>query len=360
MACSQLLTDGTGNFDKTPTLPILAFELVVATATLMTLVVLSRVTPRIRLHFITICIGVLIFEVFTAPMWNNYKLGPWGYLYQDVSWVLTIGWATMITIAVFLVDWRFPHWKEWQRFLLYLLLLTPTALVAEAVVVLLGIRSYAPEVLARIAGASLPVLEVGAAGLYYIPVFMTLTISFYKYWVPIIEGTRLPEVQGGLLRRFVLAFIGVFFFEIMIEPLVNNHHFPQWSYVLYDISIVLTLLWVAVLAVGTYGVDLALRRKVGPRLTFATYLLVIGAVALPIEAWSIVSGLREYGPSATANFSGFRVVIGDIPIEVAFAIPLYLSLVITFVRYWERIGSYRSSFSRVPHATMQPAAGEAD
>jgi hypothetical protein len=348
-------------FDKTPTPPIIAFEVGVVAAAIGTLVVLSRFTPRIKLHFIAICVGVLVFQVFTAPMWDNHHLGPWAYVYADVSWVLTLGWATMILVVVFLIDRLFGHLKEWRRFLLYLMLLTPVTLVAERLVVLLGIRGYAPEVLARTADWSITVLDVPVAALYYVPVFMTLTISFYKYWVPVIEGTRVPEVQGRLWRRLLLAFIGVFLFEIMVEPMINNHNFPRWSYVFYDISILLTAIWVVILAVCTYVVD-RLLAGVDLRLRFAAYLVLIDAIALPLEAWLIRNGFREYGPSATANFSGFRTVLGDIPLEVAFGIPLYLALVIAFVRYWERIGGYESVFDENEPAvqpegrTLQPEA----
>jgi hypothetical protein len=364
MACSQMTTQAEYQFDRTPTLPVVAFELVVIAAAAATLVVLSRFRPRIWLHFLVICSGVLIFEVFTGPMWINSHLGLWAYTYLDVSWVLTIKWATMILLVVFLVDRAFGRLREWQRFLLYLLILTPVALVVERLVVVLGIRTYVPEVLERTAGASIPILDVPAVALYYIPVFMTLTISFYKYWVPAIEQVRVPEVSEGLfLRRLILTFIGVFFFEIMIEPMVNNRGFPQWSYVLFDITLVMTALWVIVITVSTYVIDRVFR-TVGLRLRFAAYVVFIGLIAMPIEAWFIRNGFREYGPSVASNFSGFRAVIGDIPIEVALGIPLYLALVITFVRYWERIGGYRDVFDEEPEAVarrepreLQPEAG---
>ncbi len=65
------------------------------------------------------------------------------------------------------------------------------------------------------------------------------------------------------------------------------------------------------------------------------YLAVVGVIVLPIEAWFINNGFRLYGPSAVANFSGFNTAITNVPVEVAFAIPLYLALVIAFTKYWE-------------------------
>jgi hypothetical protein len=49
--------------------------------------------------------------------------------------------------------------------------------------------------------------------------------------------------------------------------------------------------------------------------------------------------MRVYGPSATANFTGFRTIVGNLPVEVVVAIPLYLALVICFIRYLDRISA---------------------
>src|SRR4051812_37051591 len=129
-------------FDKEPTLPILCFEAVVILGTLALLWLLSRRQPHVVKHFFLVGLGGSIFEVFTAPMWNNEKLGVWAYLYKDVSWVLTMGWSSLILGTVLLVDRSLPLVRGWQRFLLYLVVLTILTAVAESAVVGLGIRSY--------------------------------------------------------------------------------------------------------------------------------------------------------------------------------------------------------------------------
>jgi hypothetical protein len=56
-----------------------------------------------------------------------------------------------------------------------------------------------------------------------------------------------------------------------------------------------------------------------------------------VESWLIVNGYRVYGPSAVNNFTGFVTPITNVPVEVAFAIPCYMALIIAFIRYWEII-----------------------
>jgi hypothetical protein len=55
--------------------------------------------------------------------------------------------------------------------------------------------------------------------LYYVPVFTTLAIAFYKYWSFVIDDDALvPVKKRKWLRAIVLAFAGVFMFEVLVEP----------------------------------------------------------------------------------------------------------------------------------------------
>ena len=58
---------------------------------------------------------------------------------------------------------------------------------------------------------------------------------------------------------------------------------------------------------------------------------------LPAELWLIASGYRVYGPSTVAAFTGFHIPFTNLPMEVAFGIPLYFALILSFVKYWEII-----------------------
>lgn len=325
------------HFDKSPTLPIILFELFIIFGTIFSLWYLSRFKERILYRYLIVAVGIFIFEFFTAPMWNNFRLGVWAYVYRDVSWVLTVGWATMILSTIIIVDKLFPRAKEWVRYCYYLIILTYLVLFFESIVVNLGIRSYTPEVLEVVGGWFIPVLNIPLHGFYYVPTFMALVIAFYKYWnLMIDEEPVVPIKKGRWLRNLVIAFIGVFFFELMIEPMVINAKLPAWSYIYRDISIIMSGIWILIIWLATGLVDklfihLDLVKK------FVLYLITATIVALPLESWFINNGYRIYGPSAVDNFSGFKTIITNIPIEVAFAIPLYLALIISFIKYWEII-----------------------
>jgi hypothetical protein len=320
-------------FDKTATGGIIAFEVFLIVGGLVSLFILSKFKDKVWQRYLVMMLGVFIFEFFTAPMWRNYHLGQWAYIYQDVSWILTMGWSTLILATIILVDHFLTWLREWQRFVLYLVSLTILVFIFEAIVIALGIRSYAPEVEAILLGPHL--FNVPIEGLYYIPVFTALVISFYKYWsLALDDEPVVPVKKRRWLATLVISILGVFLFELMIEPMVVNANLPAWSYIYRDVSFLMTGLWVALIWFSIYLVDrLFIHLNLVWR--FLIYLGVIGLFVLPIESWFINNGYRLYGPSATANFTGFQTIITQIPVEVAFAIPLYLALVIAFIRYWE-------------------------
>jgi len=320
-------------FDKTPTPASLGLEFVLMAAVLLGIAWLARLCDRWPLRLGVMAVAVLLFELFTAPMWDNLHLGWWAYLYQDVSWILTLGWSVLLLLVVALVDRLLPRWREWKRFLLVLLLLDLLVVPLEIALVAAGVRGYAPEVRAAVVGGTLA--GVPLEMLYYVPVFSGLLIAFYKYWMLALDNSLLIPVRRlHWLRGFVLATVAVLLFELMVEPMVMNRGFPAWSYLYRDISLVMTGVWILVIAVAALVVErLGLEQPTPVRYLLA--LMVATAIALPIEYGLYLTGFRVYGPSAVANFTGFRIAILEAPIEIAFAIPCYLALMIAFIRYWE-------------------------
>lgn len=323
----------TCSFDKTPTAAIIGFEVAVLVASALGLVVLSRMQTKLWARFGVMAVGVLVFELFTAPMWNNHRMGGWAYLYQDVSWILTIGWSALFLGVVTVVDRLLPAWREWRRFVLYLVILTLIVLPLEIWVVALGIRSYAQEVIDNLIGGF--VAGVPVEFFYYVPVFAGLVIGFYKYWCFVLDDALLVPVKRVRWGRGLgITTLAILLFELMVEPMVLNQGFPAWSYIFHDISVVMSGLWIGVIGVTALVVYRWFAHyPVAAR--FALALLICTALALPVEYLLFAGGFRVYGPSATHNFSGFTIPVLEAPVELAFAIPCYMALVIGFIRYWE-------------------------
>ncbi|MDH4091941.1 MAG: hypothetical protein OEV74_21540 [Cyclobacteriaceae bacterium] len=318
--CVKELTTGT-----------LVFDIVVLAAVIGGLYLLRKSDPKIFKRFLIMSAGVLIFEVFTAPMWDNSHLGAYAYVYLDVSWILTFAWAILFIGVIRLVDNLWPEWREWKRFLVCLVMATGVAVILEIIVLQLSIRTYSPEVQERFYGLTL--LGAPLEILYFAPVFSSLIIGFYKFWNYYLDEIPLvPSRKKVTVRNFIIALLGVAFFEIMIEPMVDNENFPSWSYYYYDVNIVLTLVWVLVIWLSTTLID-RFFIHLDMLLVFVLYVSVGTVLYMPIESWFIRNGYRVYGESATANFTGIQAPYFDAPVEVLFAIPLYLMLMLSFIRY---------------------------
>lgn len=321
-------------FDKSPTPAIIAFEVCVLIFAAVSMLVLARSDRHVIRKFLVIALGIFIFEFFTSPMWNNYHMGGWAYVYQDVSWVLTVGWTSLILCTIAFVDRIFSGRQEWKRFLLYLAVLTVIVPVLEWLVVRLGIRSYSPEALES--GGRL-CWGVPLGVFYYVAVFMALVISFYRYVsFMLLDTPVVPVKRRKWFRSLLISFLGVFLFELMVEPMVVNAKLPRWSYVYRDISILLTGGWIVIVWLATNIVD-KLWIHIDLLGRFLRYLFAIFIVALPIESWLIVNGYRIYGASTVSALSGFVVPVAQVPVEIAFAIPFYFALVVSFIKYWEII-----------------------
>ena len=101
MTWEQFLDHVQHNYSNWPTPAIVAFEVAIIVAAGVTYRFFNARMLRVRQHFILVASSVFAMEFFTAPMWFNLNLGVWGYVYSDVSWVLTLAWTTMILIDRF-------------------------------------------------------------------------------------------------------------------------------------------------------------------------------------------------------------------------------------------------------------------
>lgn len=325
-------------FSKIASTSTLMFEggIIAAAAILLGLLAVHKQYALLK-RFGLIAGGVLIFELFTQPLWNNHNMSDWAYLYIDISWILTLGWTLILFLSLLLVERGFGIKKQLPQFLLTILLSTVGGCIGEQSVLSLGIRTYSPEVQEALSGLVLPFSQAPMETLFYMPVFMTLVLSFAKYFEIVFKKIPLvPERKIVNWKSFVIAFVGVLLFEIMNEPAIQNIGWPAWSYIFLDVNILRIVIWVLILAIGGHLVHRFFIHH-SPTQQFIISIVVLTILTIPIEGYLVAKGLRQYGPSLQAGFSGFRIPGTQLPAEILFAIPLYLTLIIAFVRYWTSV-----------------------
>lgn len=324
-------------FEKIANIPTLIFELLVIALSIGVIgYLVSKKNWVLLKRFGLIATGILIFELFTQPLWNNYSMSWWAYLYVDVSWILTLGW-TMIIYFAWLITEKYIHPpKEYQRFFYTLFISAITGLAAEAVVISLGIRSYSPEVQEIISGYT-PLFNIPLEAFFYIPLFMTLVISFVKYWELIINKIPIAPYRGVVhWKSVVVAFVGVFLYEVMNEPAVANIGWPEWSYIYHDVNLIRIILWVLILAIGSHIVNRGFYKQ-SPFVRFGTAVMLLTLLTIPLENWLYTHGMRQYGETLQSGFYGITIPGTNLPAEILFAVALYVTLIIAFVRYWVAI-----------------------
>ena len=281
--------------------------------------------------------GVLLFELFTAPMWNTSHLGFFSYFYNDLSITLTIGWIVIFQLSIHLIESFFPKSPAINKFILYLIPVTVFTIMAENMLVALGIRSYAPEVLAISAGGlGMVPIEV----LYYAPTFGILVLSFYFAWTQTVKNSLITAFnKANLFSTALILAVGITLYELLIEPLVRTPGYPSWSYFYHDISFVRVGVWVLMIFAGMWlGSKFV---KNGPKQNisnhFGVYLLSSSLVFYIVEVVLLASKGRIYTESVTSNFTGVTVPILGTPVEVVLAIVLYQVLIISFLKYWRSV-----------------------
>jgi hypothetical protein len=285
-------------------------------------------------HLLILGLGVLLFELFTAPMWNSEHLGSITYIYNDLSLVLTTGWVVVFMLSFIFVDTLFPGLHQNIRFFIYLVPITISTIITETLFYEFGIRSYAPEVWEASMG-NLGVLPIEI--LYYAPVFASLVISFYLAWTTKIKlNLHNAFEKNQIVRSAVILTIGITLYELLVEPIVQTPGFPSWSYFYQDISFVRIGLWVIMLFIGTWLGSLIVKSKkiVSDQKVFWVYVMSSAAVFYVVETILLKNRGRVYTASVTENFMGLVLPIMGTPVEVVLAIIIYLTVIISFLKYW--------------------------
>jgi hypothetical protein len=131
--------------------------------------------------FLILFVSILLFEIMSEPMWNNSGFQSWTYIWQDITWVITLGWIGIFMFTFLFVDYAFPTTSEKKKFWIYLLFLEAIVVPIESILLISGVREYAPILANTLSGYMIPLTQVPLEAVFAIPLFTTLIICFYKY-----------------------------------------------------------------------------------------------------------------------------------------------------------------------------------
>ena len=67
--------------------------LIVAFTILLWVYMKTKGYRNVTRKFLILFFSVLLFEFMSEPMWNNSGFQNWAYIWQDITWVITLGWV---------------------------------------------------------------------------------------------------------------------------------------------------------------------------------------------------------------------------------------------------------------------------
>ena len=159
----------------------LIFELIIVLVTILLYFFMKKQNHKnVLKKLLVLFIGVLLFEIMSEPMWNNYFLNNWAFLYNDVSWIITLGWMNIFMISILVVDHFYKKYSEKTKFWLYLLFVTIITLPIEIILLKVGIRDYSVVLTNTLSGINIPFTLAPIEILIVIPMIAALVIPFYK------------------------------------------------------------------------------------------------------------------------------------------------------------------------------------
>ena len=96
---------------------IFLFEILVILFSILTYSFMKlRKYRDVEKKFLLLFLSVLFFEFMSKPMWEFQKFNSWAYIWQDISWIIILGWVSIFFIAFMLVDGYFKTFSDKKKF----------------------------------------------------------------------------------------------------------------------------------------------------------------------------------------------------------------------------------------------------
>lgn len=136
----------------------------------------------------------------------------------------------------------------------------------------------------------------------------------------------------NVLRKFIILFVAAFLFEILTEPFWTYPLFQAWTFIGGDISWFIPLGWSGIIMAILLIVDKSFP-KIPERRRFWIYLCLLEVIISIIEGFLINTGIKSYNPILSDTFYGYMIPLTNVPLEILFAVPLMVVLIIPFYKY---------------------------
>jgi len=207
-------------------------------------------------RFFALAFWVFAFEWITWALWINSNLWQYAYLHNDISWVMTLTWTSLIFISKFIYDkyrksipciLKFTKLKNIKNFKLlkeFIFVTIFSSILWLLLIILLKsiwVFSYSPEML-EVVNSWTIIFWRPLEALVYFPVFIFTVYSFYKYWeLAIYNKSVFNTYSISIWKDVSISIIVIFLIWYLINPLLNFPNF--FAYFSLTLAFLLVLLF---------------------------------------------------------------------------------------------------------------------
>jgi|TARA_B100001964_G_C14075833_1_gene527928 hypothetical protein len=145
----------------------------------------------------------------------------------------------------------------------------------------------------------------------------------------------IKKFDKKVFRNFFVIFIGILLLQYFTQALWLTVGLAKWSYLYQGVNWIITLgrstMVIVSLAIIDYGFP-----KISQRVRFGLYFIPILIMGIIGEAVSAARGTIQYHPELLNSFSGITM-LGNVPIEALYYIPVFMLLAVSFAKYWQLV-----------------------
>ena len=204
--------------------------------------------------FLALAFWVFFFEWLTWALWINSNLWQSAYIHNDLSWVLTLAWASIIMTVKFVYDKihsktpcalaltplkKSKHFGLIREFTMITVISSILWWLFVIYLKAIWVFSYSPE-MQKVIDSWMSVFGRPLEAVIYLPVFMFTVYSFFKYWELAMQNKQLfINYSVNLKKDLIISAIVIALIGYLMHPLLIIT--SLWAYIILFIGYIINL-----------------------------------------------------------------------------------------------------------------------
>jgi len=295
-------------------------------------------------RFFALAFWVFAFEWLTWALWINSNLWSYAYIHNDISWIMTLTWASLIMFSKFIFDKfkkkipcifnntkvsKMKNYSILKEFIFVTIFSSIFWLLLVIYLKYIWVFAYSPE-MQDIVKSWITIFGRPLEAIIYFPVFIFTVFSFYKYWELAMYNKDLfnsYNIKFG--KDILISVIVISLIWYLIHPilLVNNMFIYILLLVWFIINLLLT--W---FVISKFNETSLFVRFISWTFIFTS----IGSIILSLFVWA---GLIEFSQSILNTYTDKTITLPYLKItDVEFIwILLFSYLIVSIIKYFKVI-----------------------